>query len=68
MISSMTGYGHGEAAEEGITAIAEVRSINSRYLEVNTRLPKSLSLRENDLREIIRTKAGRGKINVLQIG
>lgn len=61
----MTGYGHGEASGEGITAIAEVRSVNSRYFEVNTRLPRSLSLRENDVREIVRAKAGRGKINVV---
>jgi uncharacterized protein (TIGR00255 family) len=65
MISSMTGYGHGEASEEGVTAVAEIRSVNSRYFEVNTRLPRSLSLRENDVREIIRAKAGRGKINVV---
>jgi uncharacterized protein (TIGR00255 family) len=65
MISSMTGYGHGEASEEGITALAEVRSVNSRYFEVNTRLPRSVSLRENDVREIIRAKAGRGKISVV---
>jgi uncharacterized protein (TIGR00255 family) len=65
MISSMTGYGHGEASEAGIAAVAEIRSVNSRYFEVNTRLPRSLSLRENDVREIIRAKAGRGKINVV---
>jgi len=65
MISSMTGYGRGEATGEGITAIAEVRSVNSRYFEVNARLPRSLSLRENDVRELVRSKAGRGKINVV---
>jgi uncharacterized protein (TIGR00255 family) len=65
MISSMTGYGHGEVTEGGITAVAEIRSVNSRYFEVNTRLPRSLSLRENDVREIVRAKAGRGKINVV---
>jgi uncharacterized protein (TIGR00255 family) len=65
MISSMTGYGHGEVSEGGVTAVAEIRSVNSRYFEVNTRLPRSLSLRENDVREIIRAKAGRGKTNVV---
>jgi uncharacterized protein (TIGR00255 family) len=65
MILSMTGYGHGEASEEGVTAVAEIRSVNSRYFEVNTRLPRTLSLRENDVREIVRAKAGRGKINVV---
>jgi uncharacterized protein (TIGR00255 family) len=65
MISSMTGYGHGEASEGGITSVAEVRSVNSRYFEVNTHLPRSFSLRENNVREIVRAKAGRGKINVV---
>jgi uncharacterized protein (TIGR00255 family) len=61
----MTGYGRGEASDRGITARVEVRSVNSRYLEVNARLPRSLSLRENDVRERIRSKITRGKINVV---
>ena len=65
MIRSMTGYGQGEASENGISAVAEVRSVNSRYLEVNARLPRSLSLRENDIRELVRAKVSRGKINVV---
>jgi uncharacterized protein (TIGR00255 family) len=65
MISSMTGYGHGEAAEKKTTAVAEVRTVNSRYLEVASRLPRSLSLRENDVKELVRTKFSRGKVNVV---
>ena len=61
----MTGYGRGEARGAGITSIAEVRSVNSRYLEVNTRLPRSLLLREGDVKELVRSKINRGKINVL---
>jgi uncharacterized protein (TIGR00255 family) len=64
MISSMTGYGRGEAAEGGITALAEVRSVNSRFLEVVSRLPRTLSQRENDIKELVRTKITRGKVNV----
>src|SRR5512140_2299570 len=65
MISSMTGYGHGEAAENKTTAVAEVRTINNRYLEVTSRLPRTLSLRENDVKELVRTKFSRGKVNVV---
>jgi uncharacterized protein (TIGR00255 family) len=65
MISSMTGYGRGEAGKKGITVTVELRSVNSRFLEVSTRLPRSLSLRENEIKEIIRKKLSRGKINVL---
>lgn len=65
MIASMTGYGHGEVSEGGITALVEVRSVNSRFLEVTARLPRSLALRENDVKEIVRTKINRGKINIV---
>lgn len=65
MIASMTGFGRGEANSNGITAIVELRSVNSRFLEVATRLPRSLSLRENEIKEIIRRKVTRAKINLL---
>jgi uncharacterized protein (TIGR00255 family) len=65
MIASMTGYGRGEASGKGITIAVELRSVNSRFLEVATRLPRSLSLRENEIKELIRRKIARGKVNVL---
>ncbi len=65
MIASMTGYGRGEAARKGITVAVELRSVNSRFLEVTTRLPRSLSLRENEIKEIIRKKISRGKVTLL---
>lgn len=64
MISSMTGYGRGEVCSHGITAVTEIRSVNSRFLEIATRLPHSLTLRENDVKEIVRKRITRGKINL----
>jgi uncharacterized protein (TIGR00255 family) len=64
MIQSMTGYGRGESVENGTTAIVELRSVNSRYLEVASRLPRSLSLKENEIKEIVKTKVIRGKISL----
>jgi uncharacterized protein (TIGR00255 family) len=61
----MTGYGRGEAARKGISVAIELRSVNSRFLEVTTRLPRSLSLRENEIKEIVRKKISRGKVNLL---
>ena len=61
----MTGYGRGEAARKGITVAIELRSVNSRFLEVTARLPRSLSLRENEAKEIVRKKISRGKVNLL---
>jgi len=65
MIASMTGFGRGEANSNGITASVELRSVNSRFLEVAARLPRSLSLRENEIKEIVRRKVTRAKINLL---
>jgi uncharacterized protein (TIGR00255 family) len=65
MVASMTGYGRGEASGNGIAVAVELRSVNSRFLEVTTRLPRSLSLRENEIKELIRKKISRGKINLL---
>jgi len=64
MISSMTGYGRGEVTNGKTTATAEIRSVNSRYLEVTSRLPRTMSLRENEVKELVRTKFVRGKVNV----
>lgn len=65
MIASMTGYGRGEAMADGVTVAVELRSVNSRFLEVTTRLPRSLSLRENEIKELIRKKISRGKITMV---
>lgn len=55
----------GEVRSGGITVAVEVRSVNSRFLEVATRLPRTLSLRENDIKEIVRKKITRGKVSVI---
>jgi len=64
MIASMTGFGRGEASSAGVAVSVELRSVNSRFLEVSARLPRSLSLRESDMREIIRRKITRGKVTL----
>jgi uncharacterized protein (TIGR00255 family) len=65
MIASMTGFGRGEARKGGITISVELRTVNNRFLEVSSRLPRSLSLRENDVKELIRRRISRGKVNVI---
>jgi len=65
MIQSMTGFGRGEATIGVCSASVEIRSVNSRYLEVNMKLPQNLSAREIDVREMIRQQIGRGKVSVI---
>lgn len=65
MIASMTGFGRGEATSGGISISVELRTVNSRFLEFTARLPRSLSLRENEIKEFVRRKISRGKVNLL---
>jgi len=60
----MTGFGHAEIARDGITAIVEVRGVNNRHLDVTTRLPRLLSQREKDIKEIVRSCVNRGNLVV----
>ena len=64
MVLSMTGFGYGEVEHNGISARAEIRSVNNRFLELTVRLPRTLQMRENDIKELVRKKLVRGKINV----
>jgi len=64
MIHSMTGYGKGNIVTSKISVEAEVKSVNSRYLEVFIKLPQFLSHREYELRELVKDKIKRGKINI----
>lgn len=64
MISSMTGFGKGSVQNESYNIEAEVRSVNSRYLEVSLKIPRNLQGKELELREFIRARLKRGKITV----
>jgi uncharacterized protein (TIGR00255 family) len=64
MILSMTGYGRGEAKKKSLTAVAEIRGVNNRFLEVSVRIPRVVSTREQALKDLTRKYLSRGKINI----
>jgi uncharacterized protein (TIGR00255 family) len=64
LIASMTGYGRAEVNQKGITVSSEVRSVNSRYLDLTLRLPRNFAQREKDVKEIIRGYLNRGSLNI----
>lgn len=63
MITSMTGFGRGEASSNGISVTVELKTVNSRYLDISMRLPQSIQDRELDLKELLQTHVQRGKVN-----
>jgi uncharacterized protein (TIGR00255 family) len=60
----MTGFGKGTAQQENLVAETEIKSVNSRYLEISIRLPKNLLNKEYEIRELIRNRIKRGKLTV----
>lgn len=63
MIISMTGYGKAEGDFEGKNYSIELRSVNNRFCEISLKYPRYLSSRDFQLKEIIKKKISRGKIN-----
>lgn len=60
----MTGYGRGEAAEQGIRVAAEVRTLNSRFFDFGYRSSRSLQNYEGELRDLCRSRIQRGKLSL----
>ena len=63
LISSMTGYAAGTAELARGRLSVELRSVNSRYLDVQCRIAEELRATEPALRELIAARIGRGKID-----
>ena len=62
MIRSMTGFGRGEATQDNLRVTVEVKTLNSRYLDISPRLPGSIQQKELDLKEIVQEHLSRGKV------
>ncbi len=60
---SMTGFARTERPCEAGLLTVEIRSVNHRYLEPSLRLPDRLRMFEGDLRDQLRNKLQRGKVD-----
>ncbi|HJN05984.1 MAG TPA: YicC/YloC family endoribonuclease [Bacteroidales bacterium] len=64
MIKSMTGYGKHVAQEENRIISVEIRTLNSKQLDINLRTPQLLKHKEIEIRKSIGSILQRGKIDV----
>src|SRR5688572_32893539 len=64
MVKSMTGFGQVQHDDGKIQMSVEVKSLNSKFLDLGLRLPKIFSEKEIDMRKLISEKLERGKISV----
>lgn len=64
MLHSMTGFGKGLVEAPKLTVTAEVKTLNSKSTDLYCRLPRSLSHREIELRNLLQSSLERGKIEL----
>jgi uncharacterized protein (TIGR00255 family) len=64
MLKSMTGFGRATVEADGMQWTIEVQSVNSRFLDVQIRLPRTLAAAEFALRKAVGDSVARGKVSV----
>ena len=64
MQKSMTGFGKAEVTVNGKTITAEIRSLNSKQLDLGLRTPAAYRELENDIRSLVAKRVVRGKVDL----
>ena len=64
MLLSMTGYGKTESQFRNRTLVCEVRSLNSKALDLSVRIAPTLRAKELDIRTQISKRVERGKVDI----
>lgn len=64
MVLSMTGYGRAGALLHGRDIKVELRSVNARFFEYSSRLPRSCAFLEDKLKKLVASKVSRGKVEL----
>ena len=64
MVLSMTGYGRAGALLHGRDIKVELRSVNARFFEYSSRLPRSCGFLEDKLKKLVASKVSRGKVEL----
>lgn len=63
-MNSMTGFGRATQIVDGLQCIIEIKSVNSRFLDLNIRSPKQVNSVEHSIRKCIQKTIHRGKVDV----
>ena len=62
MIRSMTGYGRAQMMIDSMSITVELRSVNHRYFEFNSRVPRNYGFLDEKLKGFIGSLVARGKV------
>ena len=63
MVQSMTGYGSFTIASDNYRVTVELKSLNSKYFELNLKLPRNYLQHELQLRNYLSQYLRRGKVS-----
>lgn len=64
MLKSMTGYGRAQKVLNGRDILVEIRSVNHRYYEYSSRIPRTYNYIDEKLKTLLKTSVSRGKVEV----
>lgn len=65
MTKSMTGFGMGESAEDGISSRVEMKTVNNRYLDIKVKMPlQSLDILQR-IENMVQRRINRGTVQIL---
>lgn len=62
MIKSMTGFGRSQKEIDGYVITVELKSVNHRYFEFSSRIPRQYGFLDEKLKSFINSKVSRGKV------
>lgn len=62
MIRSMTGYGRATGTFDGMDITLEIKSVNHRYFEFSSRVPRNYGFLDEKLKSFFQGKIARGKV------
>jgi len=69
MVKSMTAFGRGESRGATLEVVVEVRSVNSKFLDLQVRLPAAYTALEERIKPVVAQRLTRGRVDVrFQLG
>ena len=63
-LKSMTGFGHAEVSNDQYRLSVEVKSVNSRFLDLSIKMPKKFNALEANIRNTVKEYISRGKVDL----
>lgn len=65
MVLSMTGYGSASRSSANYKVTVELKTLNSKFFELSSKLPRNYAKYESDIRQMLMKKLDRGKVSML---